>query len=187
MPILDRGGFRVDTNSLKEVRRWVFPRLCDGLSLIGQDVAQPHHFIKLCGTAEELRAALPAAWQLQSQSYFMVAGDSPFPARPLPECYRLACDRAGPTAMVRVIAPDGSLAASGYAAEGVGVFIYDRIETAPEHRRMGLGNIVMNALRSQRKAGNTPELLVATEDGRALYTSLGWRVLSPYSTAVIPD
>jgi GNAT superfamily N-acetyltransferase len=68
----------------------------------------------------------------------------------------------------------------------MGVFIYDRIETSPEHRRKGLGNTIMNALKAHRKSTNAPQLLVATEDGRGLYTSLGWSVLSPYSTAVIP-
>lgn len=86
--------------------------------------------------------------------------------------------------MARITAPDGVLAASGHAAEAAGVFIYDRIETAPEHRRRGLGGIVMNALNAHRKSTNAPELLVATEDGRRLYASLGWTVLSPYSTAV---
>ena len=116
----------------------------------------------------------------------MIADHSDAPPRPLPESYTLRCDRNGPVTMARVVAPDGRLAASGYAAEAMGVFIYDRIETVPEHRRKGLGNIIMNALKAHKQSMRVPELLVATKDGHGLYTSLGWSVVSPYATAVIP-
>lgn len=105
--------------------------------------------------------------------------------RSRPTDYALHRVREGDAIVVRVYSPDGSLAANGYAAEVSGVFIYDRIVTAPEHRRKGLSNIVMNALGPGRSSPDVPKLLVATEDGRALYTTLGWRVLSPYSTAMI--
>lgn len=186
LPVADRGGFRVDTNLPDETRRWVFSRRCAGLEEIGREVVLPRHFIKLCGTAAELKAALPAAWHLEPQSYFMVAATGGAAARPLPEGYELQCDRDGLTAMARIIAPDGGLAASGYATEAMDVFIYDRIVTAPEHQRKGLGNIIMNTLKAQRQSMNAPELLVATEEGRGLYASMGWSVISPFSTAFIP-
>lgn len=42
----------------------------------------------------------------------------------------------------------------------------------------------LDALAEQ--AGVSERLLVATEAGRALYIRLGWLVLAPYSTAVLP-
>jgi predicted GNAT family acetyltransferase len=132
-------------------------------------------------------AALPPRWQLQPQGYLMISKAQEATASSLPNGYHLQSDRNGPTASAQIIAPDGSLAASGHSAEAVGVFIYDRIITAPEHQRRGLGTIIMNALKAHRVSSNTPELLVATEDGRRLYSSLGWIVLSPFSTAVIPS
>ncbi|WP_454887413.1 GNAT family N-acetyltransferase [Sphingomonas oryzagri] len=177
----------MDTNLPAEARRWVFPQVCDGLREVGREVVQPRHFIKLCGRAEELMAALPSAWQLRSPSYFMMATDRQSAVRRLPDGYKLRTIRNGATTVARIFAPEGRQAASGYAAEAMDVFIYDRIETAPEHRRKGLGNVIMTALRFHRRSTSVPELLVATEDGHGLYTSLGWRVLSPYSTAVIPD
>ena len=68
-----------------------------------------------------------------------------------------------------------------------GSFIYDRIETAQDHRRKGLGAAVMIALASARKSLATPQLLVATEDGRGLYANLGWTVLAPFAAATIPE
>ncbi|WP_420833425.1 GNAT family N-acetyltransferase [Sphingomonas pollutisoli] len=85
----------------------------------------------------------------------------------------------------RVFSQEGTIAASGYAAETQGVFIYDRIITEPAHRRRGLGQALMIALRATRKQPDSPELLVATEEGRALYSTLGWETISPYSTASI--
>jgi GNAT superfamily N-acetyltransferase len=107
--------------------------------------------------------------------------------RPLPDGYRMELHQAGPVSRACVIAPDGDLAASGCAAEAADVFIYDRIETAQDHRRKGLGIAVMIALGTARKSRVTRQLLVATEDGRNLYASLGWTVLAPLATATIPE
>ena len=86
-----------------------------------------------------------------------------------------------------ITAPDGTLAASGYAAETDEVFAYDRIVTSADHRRRGLGTAVMSLLGHSGTDRRMPSVLVATDQGRALYESLGWRVLSPYATAFIPD
>jgi len=74
-------------------------------------------------------------------------------------------------------------AARGRAVVVDGVAIYDHIVVEPAHRRRGLGRRVMLAL--QAATGTTQGLLVATRDGRALYETLGWRLVSSYTTAVI--
>jgi GNAT superfamily N-acetyltransferase len=187
LPVHDRGGFRVDTHSEKEVKRWVFPQLCDGLRAIADAITAPRHYLKLCGSDEELRGAVLARWKLQPANYFMMAEVAIFDAKPLPNGYRMELHQAGPVTRASVIAPDGDLAASGCAAEAADVFIYDRIETAQDHRRKGLGIAVMTALRSAKKSLASPQLLVATEDGRNLYANLGWTVLAPFATAIIPE
>ena len=186
-PVHDRGGFRVDTDSEKEVKRWVFPQQCDGLRAIAHDVAAPRHYLKLCGTNEELRSALPARWEVQPENYFMMAAVTLIDTKPLPNGYKMELRQTGPVTQARVLALDGALAASGCAAESADVFIYDRIETAQDHRRKGLGIAVMIALGTARKSLASPQLLVATEDGRNLYASLGWTVLAPFATATIPE
>ena len=88
---------------------------------------------------------------------------------------------------VRVVAPDGTLAAAGHVALGERLAIYDRIVTEPAHQRRGLGRAVMHALQALARAhGRHANVLVATTEGRALYESLGWRLHAPWATAVIP-
>jgi hypothetical protein len=187
-PVHDRGGFRVDTHSEKEVKRWVFPQLCDGLRAIAHDITAPRHYLKLCGSDEELRSAMPARWEVQLANYFMMAAvATPDTKPPLPNGYRMEFHQAGPVTRACIIAPDGDLAASGCAAETADAFIYDRIETAQDHRRKGLGVAVMVALGTARKSIVSPQLLVATEDGRNLYANLGWTVLAPFAAATIPE
>ncbi|MDI9240117.1 GNAT family N-acetyltransferase [Lysobacter sp. LF1] len=186
-PVHDRGGIRVDTQSETELKRWVFPHLCDGFREIAHSITAPRHTLKLCGTDEELRGALPDRWELQPGNHFMVATTACRDANPLPDGYRLNVHRAGAVTRACILSPDGDLAASGCAAETADAFIYDRIETAPDHRRKGLGIAVMAALGAERRSSATPQLLVATEDGRNLYAKLGWAVLAPIAAAIIPE
>lgn len=186
-PVHDRGGFRVDTDSEKETKRWVFPRLCDGLRAIAQEITAPRHYLKLCGSDDELRNALQDRWQVQPTNYFMIAAAITLDTKPLPNGYRMELHRDGPVSRACIVAPDGDLAASGCAAETADVFIYDRIETAQDHRRKGLGAAVMIALGAARKSLASPQLLVATGDGRSLYANLGWTVLTPFAAATIPE
>lgn len=184
-PVSDRGGFRVDTNSDVEVCRWIFPCVNAGLVQLGRDLREPRHLLKLCGSEVTLRAVLPDRWAVQPPGYFMKAVQT-WPERPLPPGYMVTATTSGSVSQVQVLGPTGDLAASGYAANATGAFVYDRIITAQEHRRRGLAQVVMSTLRTNRRATALPELLVATKDGRALYKALGWRVLSTYSTALIP-
>lgn len=186
-PVRDRGGFRVDTGSEKEAVRWVFPRLCDGLREVAHEVTAPRHYLKLCGTDEELRSALPEWWQMQPANYFMTTAVTAAATKPLPDGYAMELQRDGAVVRACVFAPGGELAASGYAAETAQAFVYDRIETAVAHRRKGLGIAVMAALGAAKASAASVPLLVASEDGRGLYAGLGWTVLAPFATAVIAE
>ena len=119
---------------------------------VAQEVSAPRHFLKLCGSDEELRSVLPARWQLQPANYFMIASDASHEERPLPQGYCLELCRDGAVIRASIIAPDGAAAASGCAAETDQVCVYDRIETAADHQRKGLGVAVMRALGAARTA-----------------------------------
>jgi len=186
-PVPDREGYRVDTASESEVKRWIFPRLCEGVRAVGREITAPRHYVKVCVSDEALASALPAHWQVQPPGFFMTTAMVYSDSTPLPDGYRMELHHAGPVTRARIIALDGDVAASGCAAETAEVFIYDRIETSQEHRRKGLGVAVMAALGSARRSSAAAQLLSATEDGRMLYEKLGWTVLFPLATAAIAE
>lgn len=184
VPVADRGGFRVDTNSDTEVSRWVFPDISDGLANLANEITSPGYLLKACATPEQIRGYLPDGWTLGPVGYFMAASRD-WPLHTLPEGYSIETHADGRVISAKVISSDGAVAASGYAAETDAAFVYDRIITSPEHRRRGLATVLINTLRQCRQTLTSPELLVATADGRRLYESLRWRTLSVYTTAYI--
>ncbi|MFD4676212.1 GNAT family N-acetyltransferase [Lentzea sp. NPDC058450] len=84
----------------------------------------------------------------------------------------------GPVIKVQVLA-DGEVAASGLMAVVGQDAVAHRIETAEEHRRRGLGSVVMGALVREAVAdGATTGLLFSSTTGVHLYRSLGWERIS---------
>jgi len=187
LPVAEHGGMRVDTGSADETCRYVFAGPEPGLEMLAATVRAPRIFLKMCGPGEALLALAPEGWRLQPAGYFMTHEGPGHAAAPLAPNYRLAVDRHGAVLAARIHAQDGALAASGYAVEAGGAFVFDRIVTHEAHRRRGLGRALMAALAAGQGSSSVRRVLVATEAGRALYCALGWRVSAPYSTIVIPD
>ncbi|QYE34804.1 GNAT family N-acetyltransferase [Polymorphobacter sp. PAMC 29334] len=184
LPVPDHGGWRVDTGSASETRRHVFTAIGPGLRDLGAATTEPRVFVKLTDTPAALLAVLPPRWRIDSVASVMAGPMAPRTA-PLPPGYRIEVEPGDTVVVLRILAPDGGIAASGRSARHDGVFIYDQIVTAEPHRRRGLGRVVMATLGSHRREGER-EILTATADGEALYTTLGWTVVSPWSTAVLP-
>ncbi|MEV0846319.1 GNAT family N-acetyltransferase [Streptomyces sp. NPDC049954] len=81
----------------------------------------------------------------------------------------------GPVTVVSLRAPSGEVAARGSVAVVGGDAIADRVETDAAHRRRGLGRTVMHALAETAVSqGARTGLLLASEEGQRLYSSLGW-------------
>ena len=190
-PVPFADGLRIEVGLPRQARRYVFPHASQALHELGETVAQPWVFLKACATSDELRALLPARWQMQDDHFMMTCGDASFAGSgALAPGYALHVeDDAARTrrAHVHVHAEDGSVAASGHLAFDERFAIYDRIVTEPAHQRRGLGRAVMRALQALAHAhGRHAGALVATDPGRALYESLGWTLQAPWATAVIP-
>ena len=188
-PVAHADGFRIAVGLPRQAARYVFAHPSRTLRELGASIVQPWVFLKACATSDELRALLPARWQMQADGFMMTCDDSPFPGNGvLPPGYTLHVDAtATRRAHVQVRAEDGALAAEGHLALDDRLAIYDRIGTDPAHRRRGLGGAVMHALQALARAhGRHAGVLVATPQGRMLYESLGWRVHAPWATAVIP-
>jgi len=158
MPVPDHGGFRVDTGSEAETVRWVFPCISDGLNALARTIRQPHQFLKVCEPSEALRAALPAHWTIHAPSHVMRANGI-MPPRQLADGYAIAVEKSGAVTSVRIVTGTGILAASGYGAETDGVFVYDRIVTEAEHRRKGLGHVLMQD--PARGEGQSPRFRIS--------------------------
>ncbi|MGY2736416.1 GNAT family N-acetyltransferase [Sphingomonas sp. UYP23] len=184
-PVADHGGWRVDTRSDVEYCRYIFVRGDAAIATLAHSIHQPRILIKACVEEAALIALLPDLWALQDRAWVMTSLAEP-PARRLAEGYTLAVEHENRVIAVTVTAADGSLAASGYAVEIDGVFAYDRIRTSADHQRRGLGHAVMSTLHAQRRSVASREILVATDEGRALYTALGWSVQSAYASALSP-
>jgi GNAT superfamily N-acetyltransferase len=180
----DRGGLRVDTQSDEERVRWIFSDISPGIQDLARSIDEPGCLLKLCGGRDDLQAILPPRWTVHAPAFFMQAVEQVC-AQPFTGEYHVEAKRTGSVSQARIYCDAGEIVASGYAAETGEAFIYDRIFTAPEHRRRGLGRALMTSLRAFRQHLNRPELLVATGEGRALYSSLGWDTISPYSTASV--
>jgi GNAT superfamily N-acetyltransferase len=178
---------RVDTASPNEFRRYVFAGPDPGIRELAASIRTPRTFIKMCGPGDQLLAMAPAGWELQPCGYLMTHDAGFEPAVSLPPGYRLEVSSQGGCFSATCFSEDDTIAASGNAAGHGRAFVFDRISTHPEHRRRGLGKALMFALGAMRTSAHTVRVLVATEEGRTLYSSIGWDVVSAFSTIVIPD
>jgi GNAT superfamily N-acetyltransferase len=186
LPTDDGGGLVVEVGWPDQLRRHVFVNAGRELQECASKIHAPFIYLKAAVDPEQMRRALPARWRIDSPRYLM--------ARPAAMAAPVA-PPAGFTAsiavehgahVVRFADAAGQAAATGRVVLNDGCAVFDRVETFEPHRRKGLGSAVMCALDALAEhAGASERLLVATEAGRALYESLGWRVLAPYSTAVL--
>ncbi|AMW12831.1 GNAT family acetyltransferase [Streptomyces qaidamensis] len=102
----------------------------------------------------------------------------------VPDGYRLRAWSRGGVTRVMVAAPDGSLAARGQIAPTGETAVVDQVETAAEHRRRGLGSLVMRTLQDVAvRQGARTGVLAGTPAGRGLYEALGWTVAAPLTSA----
>jgi GNAT superfamily N-acetyltransferase len=186
-PVVDHGGWRVETASPTEIRRYLFVRPSPTIGDLAGGISDPRIFLKLFGSPAEMRLLLPVRWRLQPTIFMMTCSAPLASAARLPQGYTLDLSADGRVTRVNILGEDGELAASGYAAESAGVFIYDRIVVQPDHQRRGLGRALMMALGSARRSAASAQVLVATADGQALYATLGWTIHAPYTTARLAD
>ncbi len=186
-PVRHGGGLTVEVGWPEQLRRHVFLDAGAALQACAGTVRQAHVHIKAAVEPEVLLRALPPGWTLESPRALM-ATTGPMRPQPLPAGYRAAYATEHGTCVLHLLDAHGSSAATGRLHLHEGCAVFDRIETDPAHRRRGLASAVMGLLDAVAvEAGAQERLLVASEQGRALYLGLGWQVLAPYSTAISPQ
>ncbi|WP_156363749.1 GNAT family N-acetyltransferase [Sphingomonas sp. Leaf357] len=179
-------GWCAEIGSDTELRRYVFAGASDTVAKLARTIDRPRIFLKACIEDRALAALLPPQWRIGDPSW-MMTGPAAIAVPHLPPGYTIIVRRGTGMIEVRIETADGLLAASGYGAETDGAFVYDRIVTQPGHQRRGLGGLVMGTLAAERRSPASENVLVATDQGRALYLALGWKDHASYASAVIPD
>lgn len=185
LPTHAGGGLVVEVGWPDQLRRHLFVDAGRALQECASRIHAPLIHLKAAVDADAMRRALPAQWEIEAPRYLMACDSAMKKRVALPSGYRAIVEAENGVYAVRIADTIGQTAASGYVVLNRGTAIFDRIETLEPHRRKGLGTALMVALDTlAEEAGVSERLLVATAEGRALYESLGWHVLAPYSTAV---
>lgn len=183
LPTAAYGGWYVAVGLPEQMARLVFASASTGLSEASEAIREPHIFLKACATAERMARCLAPGWEMRPPGYLM---EQPVLGSTWAEGVSLRQEEPG--LLKAEIVRDGALAACGAVVLVDGFAIFDRIQTDEAHRRQGLGRRIMTHLgAAAHAAGARHGLLVATAEGRALYEAIGWRLHSPYSTAVRPS
>lgn len=184
---LGDGAWRIEVGLPGHRRRDLLPAWpVERILAWAVDIAQPGSWIKVLVDPTELR--LPAEWQLHDTEYLMATSlrDESIPA--LATGYQGELIRQGDAVEYRVLTAAGEPAARARVGLAGGYAIFDQVVTEEAHRRLGLGRHAMAQLAEAARArGADTGLLVATEDGRALYTALGWRVESLMTAASVAE
>jgi GNAT superfamily N-acetyltransferase len=183
-----RSGFKVEVGYEKQKSRYVFPVLNEDFFELAKTVVEPWTFLKVCAPPDRLVNLLPARWVIQPQGYMMhcfrpmIKGDLS-----LSKEFEWELEENGPIYLLKIIDSQGALAACGRVVLIEDLAIYDRISTEPNYRRRGLASLLMYELERMALAkGVKQNFLVATDEGKELYTSLGWDLYSLYTSIVIP-
>ncbi|MBA5686399.1 GNAT family N-acetyltransferase [Duganella sp. LX47W] len=187
LPFHQAGGLCVEVGNAVELRRHVFLDAGLALQACAKQIHVPRVYLKAAVDPGTLRSALPGHWRIEDIGYLMQGPTAMVANTELPQDYRITLEAEHGGYIARIMHVSDTTAAFGRIALRVGCAVFDQIVTDEAHRRLGLGTVVMKTLDSMaERARKTERLLVATKDGRALYEKLGWRVLSPWSTAVLP-
>lgn len=189
MPEKYASGYRVNVGAPKQKVRYVFPELNNDFFSLAKTVDESWVFLKVCAPYEQFRPLIPEHWIVQPQGYMMYCNSRMnFGNSVLPDGYSLDIQRCSPEKCIVRIAYENKEAAIGTLIIVDGIAVYDRIVTQERHRRKGLARKIMAVLEDMALSeGIQYNFLVATEQGRSLYESLGWKLYSIYTSVVIPS
>jgi GNAT superfamily N-acetyltransferase len=177
-------GWRVDVDEPDQRARYAFSQAAPEIAALAADIDDPIVFIKVCDEAERLSPLLPRRWAIKRSGHMMTAPAITFAAAP-PRGYAFVAREVAAGLRVRIWR-DGEEIGRGGAVVSGPYAIYDRIVVDEAHRRRGLARALMAQLGAAMAARGVEQgLLVATDEGRALYETVGWAYHAPYLTAAL--
>lgn len=190
LPERYRSGFKVEVGEEKQKIRYVFPELNDDFIQLAESVTEPWIYLKVCVSPEQLKSLVPERWEFQPEGYMMhCRHPMVIPDIALTDNYsvKIRCITSE-YFTVRVLYNTTEQAAIGRLIIVDDIAVYDRVVTEEGHRRKGLASIVLAKLEEiALSKGVSNNFLVATQQGKLLYESLGWKLYSSYTSIVIPD
>jgi GNAT superfamily N-acetyltransferase len=186
-PLPRHGGHYIHVGQPDQKARYIFADLEPTVigELVGT-IAEPWIYLKICEWPEAVSAVLPPQWLIRTPPTWMMTKSLEEADFALPRGYNLRIEKDG--AILRsTIDFVGESVARGRIALLERHVLFDQIGTDEAHRRKGLARALMQSLSNAAlQHGASHGLLSATEMGRWLYTTIGWDVHSPYTSAVIP-
>ncbi len=149
-------------------------------------VTVPHTWLKVPMDPDEVGRWLPRGWVVdREETGHLMAVDLCVTDPVAPEGYTATVETREGVTYVRVHDAAGEPAAQGQMAVLGEATVVDRVVTEEAHRRRGLGGFVMRTLADLAVArGAALGVLGATDDGRALYETLGWKAHAPLAACV---
>ncbi|MFJ6616742.1 GNAT family N-acetyltransferase [Kitasatospora sp. NPDC091335] len=195
-PVDQPWGWSIDVGAQgREVGRHVLPEPTEAeVRKLGESVTAPTTWLKLFAEDATVRPWLDERWRLDEPGFLMTGPVTAERPRP-PAGYTVTTWSRGGVIKTLVRSDAGHLAASGQAGlaglagtdPGTGpVIVPDQIGTVAEHRRRGLGALVMRTLLAAgHEAGARTGILVGTTDGQALYHAMDWTTHAPMASLVL--
>jgi GNAT superfamily N-acetyltransferase len=190
-PVVEPWGCTIDMGMDGHVARHVFGAIDDDVEetavrKVAGAVTGAGVWLKAFRDPTVVGGWLGEGWWIDPEpGYLMTLPLTTAPTEPtVPDGYRLRTWSRGGVTRTMLAAPDGSWAARGQLAPTGATAVVDQVETSPEHRRKGLGTVVMRTLqRAASEQGVETCVLAGTPAGRGLYESLGWTVTAPLTSA----
>jgi GNAT superfamily N-acetyltransferase len=186
-PVREPWGLRVDVGLPGHVVRHIVPAPTpETLTHLTSTLTTPGTWLKLCAPLAAVAPSLPPGWAVQEQEYMMTTTSLPRTTPQAPPGYTLAITTRSDVTAARLLTTAGEMAARGQFALAGRAAVIDQVETAENHRRRGLGTIIMQTLAATATSkGAKTGILVATPEGQALYETLGWTLHTPITAAVL--
>ncbi|MEV7122958.1 GNAT family N-acetyltransferase [Kitasatospora griseola] len=178
-------GWSIDVGQPRHPWRHVLPAPVESdVRTLTEGTTVPWTWLKLFDVDERALPWIGPGWHVDVPGHLMTCRLRPeHPA--VPAGYRITTWSRGGVVRAMVRTVGGEYAARGQIgiapdSEGSLLAAVDQVETAPEHRRRGLGSLLMRTLQSEaHAAGARTGLLVGTTEGRALYSALDWQWRAP--------
>ena len=179
-PVHQPWGFTVDVGQVKHATRHVLTADDEAtVRKVAAEVAAPTVWLKVFADPDAVLEWAGPVWAVDEPGWLM-STELRRTRTVVPDGYTLRTWTRGGVVRALVVAPDGSFAARAQIAPTGRTAVVDQVETAPEHRRKGLGRLVMHTLHNAAlDHGATIGVLGGTPDGRGLYESLGWHTHAP--------